>query len=458
MRKLLIILFIFLSINISAATYYIATTGNNAAAGTFVAPWATWQYGFSQIIAGDTLYIRGGTYQPIGTSAGTPFGTEWWGGVAIVGKDGTSTNRIVVMNYSNEIPILDGVNITAAQGSVGSRFGIIMRNCEYWHLKGLTVTGVVQLPGELGVGSIRFSEDCKHNILEQLVSHDNGGSGICLIYDADDNLILNCDSYGNNDPLSSPTPYNNSDGIEIADILVQTFINTIRGCRIWDNSDDGVDLDENDGVVIIEDTWSFNNGQTAEYPATGFKLGYGPTDNGTVKRIVSNCIAANNYAAGIDLNESVQIVHLYNNTIAKNGWHGVTWYNGAYSYGASIIRNNISYDNLNYDFSYMDAAVTIDHNSYSSYEPLQPVVTDNDFISVDINELLTDRSSDGSLPSIDCFVLKPESELIDIGINVGIQYSGIFPDLGYSEYEWNRLYIMDSNRIVLNNGNVIYIR
>ena len=46
----------------TASPFYVSTTGNDANAGTSAAPWRTLRYGVSRLTAGDTLYIRGGTY------------------------------------------------------------------------------------------------------------------------------------------------------------------------------------------------------------------------------------------------------------------------------------------------------------------------------------------------------------------------------------------------------------
>lgn len=47
----------------SAAEYYVAPTGSDSAAGTMAAPWATLQKGVNTAVAGDTVWIRGGTYR-----------------------------------------------------------------------------------------------------------------------------------------------------------------------------------------------------------------------------------------------------------------------------------------------------------------------------------------------------------------------------------------------------------
>ena len=62
MRKLLII-FLIAICNISfAQIYYVATDGDDDGAGTIGDPWLTWNKGFRNVDAGDTLYIRGGIY------------------------------------------------------------------------------------------------------------------------------------------------------------------------------------------------------------------------------------------------------------------------------------------------------------------------------------------------------------------------------------------------------------
>lgn len=437
MKRYLTILFLIIPLLLNAATYYVSTTGSDAAAGSLAAPWATWQHGFETIVAGDTLYIRGGTYQPIGTSIGTVFSTEWFGCVALDGHNGTALNRIVVMNYPGETPILDGVNNTEANnGGPGSRFGIVLRRCDYWTLKGLNVTGVVQLEGELGVAGIRFQENADYNEIIECNVYSCGGSGISFLYDCTGNLIKNCDVYDNWDHLSVPTPGNNSDGIEIADITITTATNTITGCRVWDNSDDGVDLMRNEGLVVMDSVWAFYNGVSASYPATGFKLGQSNPDivATSTKRILKNSMAVFNNSVGIAANVSYQIMEVYNNFVYGNAGHGVWWYIGTEG-APSIIRNNVSFGNNTYQYSYIYDSYIFDHNNWDAYfDQTGPVASADDFVTMDTLGLRYSRKADGSLPDIDFAKLKSTSNLIDAGIDVGIAYEGDAPDLGMFEY------------------------
>jgi|CXWL01.1.fsa_nt_gi parallel beta-helix repeat protein len=53
------------SARVQAATYYVATTGLDTNAGTLASPFKTIKRGSQQLAAGDTLYIRAGTYNEI---------------------------------------------------------------------------------------------------------------------------------------------------------------------------------------------------------------------------------------------------------------------------------------------------------------------------------------------------------------------------------------------------------
>src|SRR5580704_10815930 len=46
----------------TANVFYVSPVGRDGAAGTITDPWQTLAYAVAQLVAGDTLYIRGGTY------------------------------------------------------------------------------------------------------------------------------------------------------------------------------------------------------------------------------------------------------------------------------------------------------------------------------------------------------------------------------------------------------------
>jgi len=81
-----------------AATYYVATSGNNSNPGTSSNPWQTVAYAVKKMSAGDTTYVRGGTYRE--------------GGVIQFGRSGTSSYPIKLLSAPGEFPIIDFVDKT----------------------------------------------------------------------------------------------------------------------------------------------------------------------------------------------------------------------------------------------------------------------------------------------------------------------------------------------------------
>lgn len=78
---------------VNATNYYVATNGNNSNPGTEASPWLTVQHAAENVLPGDSVFIRSGTY--IG-----------WN----VLISGTAGNSITFLNYPGELPIVDGNN------------------------------------------------------------------------------------------------------------------------------------------------------------------------------------------------------------------------------------------------------------------------------------------------------------------------------------------------------------
>src|SRR5438128_7682488 len=90
----------------TAATYYVATNGNNANPETQAQPFQTIGKGLSVLTAGATLYIRGGTYaESISTPANTiPSGTSWSNVVTIAGYP-NETVTLISAGFSTGFPV-----------------------------------------------------------------------------------------------------------------------------------------------------------------------------------------------------------------------------------------------------------------------------------------------------------------------------------------------------------------
>lgn len=76
----------------SAANYYVASSGSDSNPGTIDEPFRTIQKGVNNTNAGDTTYVRGGTYHEAIT----------------ISKSGTSSSPIIIAGYPGERPVIDG--------------------------------------------------------------------------------------------------------------------------------------------------------------------------------------------------------------------------------------------------------------------------------------------------------------------------------------------------------------
>ncbi len=72
--------------------HYVSISGNDNNTGTLSQPWRTITYAASQVQPGDTVYVRGGTYNE----------------QVIIDSDGNADNWITFINYLGETPIIDG--------------------------------------------------------------------------------------------------------------------------------------------------------------------------------------------------------------------------------------------------------------------------------------------------------------------------------------------------------------
>jgi predicted Rdx family selenoprotein len=396
-------------------TFYLSPQGADSNPGTLDQPFFTLNKAWTVLAPGDTIYLRGGIYQYESTQY-------------LKDKEGNSTNLIKIWSYPDEQPIItrDPSSYFAYTWASG-----ILFSGNYFHWKGIEITGFKQQDHSVYTG-LRVS-DANNNIFEQINSHHNG-HGCVITGKSGNNLVLNSDFHHNQDPLTT-LEYSNADGLEIC-YIPAGFTNTVKGCRFWWNSDDGIDLWQNDGVVVIDNCWSWNNGfipDTYEIAGngSGFKLGITTINHGAkTLRIVRNCVAYNNRVRGFDQNNALCAMELYNNTAYKNGTNGfVLNYKDIFC----KVKNCISYKNTLMPeiskSSIVERNVFSDDNQKTGESP----ITDDDFISLNESQLIWQRKADGSLPDIEFLNLKTGSPLIDAGVDVGMPYYGKAPDIGAFE-------------------------
>lgn len=422
MKYILTAILFSLTFVLNATNYYVAPNGNDNNPGTISQPWASWQKGFSSLKAGDILYIRGGNY------------TKMYGsghGVNISGRDGSKDNVITVSAYPGETPVLDCSSLSE---SAGVNFGILMRDCDYWNIKGLTVKNVREYKNLSksagGSPTAGWEIGNSSNItLEQCVVTESG-NGFTLNGTLYNIKYVNCDAYRNYDYYDNGGLANGFNG----NVRGNSTIFYI-GCRSWLNSDDGYDNYGGSGYLVYNDCWAFSNGKGTPTIGNGdgFKLGYDKsnTELPGSQRTLHNCVSVDNTLMGFDegMDEGTGMdMELFNCIAYKNSRDYGFRFDQTRGTSKTTLRNNISFANrINYSGRSRN---TSDHNSWDAGAP---AVSEADFVSLDFSGFNGPRKPDGSLPEVSFSLLKSGSDLIDAGTNVGLPFSGKAPDLGAYE-------------------------
>lgn len=385
------------------ATYYVATNGSDGSSGTNVAePFATLSKAVGLANPGDFIYMRGGTYN--------------WTAKVQMNSSGSAAQPIRVRAYPGEHPILD----FSSQAFSSSNRGIEISG-NWWQLFGLEIAGA----GDNGINISGTS-----NRIEQCVFRECRDTGLQIHSGGSYNFILNCDSYRNFD---TGTMGENADGFAAKFVIGPG--NVFRGCRAWENSDDGWDLWKAPNTVLIENCWTWRNGidfwgvgGSFAGDGNGFKLG---GDNIPAEHRISRCLSFSNIHHGIDQN---------NNTLGQIVDHNTAWANGGRNinldHGVNttphVVRNNLSFAGGSSDSFRAGSLLT-----NNSWQVISPAPTANDLLSMDESSALTPRLADGSLPETPFFRPVPAGRLANQGVDIGEPYTGAAPDLGaFESPEW----------------------
>lgn len=290
-----------------AATYYVATTGNDGAAGTIGAPWLTIQKAANTVVAGDTVNIRGGVY------------SGYWSSSA----NGTAANRIAFQSYPGETAIIDGSSHSKDDGSFMVRI-----NGDYTTIKNLEMRNA-------GNQSLIFWNGADFGVADANTIHDGYRNGI--------NFYRNHFGLATNNVVYNMYDFNqgggNADCIDTSDDGAGTGggNHTFSYNVVHDCSDDGLDGWGSTGNTFIGNI-SYHNGyipatSTPAGDGNGYKLG----GNGGGGHTLIGNVAWGNRQRGFDENGGANN-RLYNNTAINN-----PSVNYRFTISGAILTNNIAY-------------------------------------------------------------------------------------------------------------------
>ncbi len=246
---------------------------------------------------GGTIWMKGGTYKitkKIDIGATRP---------------GVANGVMNLFAVAGQKPIVDATGLDKTDVT---KTGIAIHlKASYWHLKGIEVMNAPHNCVKVEGG---------YNTVENMVVHHCANTGITISqYDGTDmsagpgsnNTILNCDAYGN---VGLDGSGEDADGFGAKEQAGKN--NVFKGCRSWNNADDGFDFYGWADPISVQNCWSFENAKMKAPggDGNGFKLGKGPGGHS-----VSNAISAYNVATGYTSNGADKLSTCTNCKACSNG-------------------------------------------------------------------------------------------------------------------------------------------
>lgn len=362
-RFLLLFAFLLCAVPLHATNRYVATTGSDAAAGTIVAPYATAMYAYTHSVCGDTIYIRGGTYD----------------GHFLYG-------RVVYGDQTKTSIALNEINYAATTICLSYAGGITVQIYPGEHVK-LTLAGVGSDDDLISLRVQAFDDGHDVHVSDNFWLTIKGEAGNPLEIDGSTMGAGHIDSQGN--WLGSGC----IGGFQAQRIRYQYLqCHDTSGVAIApDSSYVEFDYVEEYGVIhtqggyfsnghnyLIDHSWFHDNG------CYGAQI-YEAVDNANVNdNIVRNSIFSTNSYVAFDFNGNPVTRHVagcggglyissgnrdlvYNNLIYGNGTKGIVISNSMYNAGIynntitgndtgirsagiqTLIKNNIAYGNTSFD-------------------------------------------------------------------------------------------------------------
>ncbi|MFN0062052.1 MAG: right-handed parallel beta-helix repeat-containing protein [Myxococcaceae bacterium] len=322
-----------------AATYYVSQSGNDgnscesAQSTTPSLQKGTLSAGVACLSAGDTLWIRGGTYTGSlnvidSQTFRVPSATSWLNPVTIGGFPGDSVTLVPPYNVS-------GIRLTTGAPS-------------YLIIQDLSID--MQNSSAGSDADAVYLHTAHHNRLLRLEVKNSWNSGIHFGNDTSFNEVLGCRIHDNGDAANGP-PWGHGLYITASDNLFENnsvYDNEGYGFHIYNNHGPHLDPSRN----VVRNNRVYGNGV---HHSQGFGL---VIAWGTENQVYNNLFYGNR--AGISVYTDASNSTVYNNTVYGNVSEGIA----LQYYGSGLtIRNNISYGNgINLVDNGGSETPTIDHN------------------------------------------------------------------------------------------------
>jgi len=386
-------------------TYYVAPTGSDTYPGTEAWPWRTIQKAANTLVAGETVFIKAGTYPER----------------VVPLNSGSTGNYIVYAAYPGDTATIDGSSVTLPNDLAGL---FDVSNKSYIRISGLRVVNA----GPYADNAAILVNDSSHIIIENNNTYNTVSSGIGVWGSDHVTVAGNEVELANTDIWQECISLASTDTFEIRD-------NRVHNCqeegicvkdgatngqvyrnRIYDVHATGLYVDAWD-----KHTYNIEVFQNVVYDVSANAFAVASETGGTLENVrIYNNIAYHNRFCGISVSVNgpgdaqgrhpMQNIYVINNTFYDHGWED--WGGGIVIENADarnlVVRNNICSQNLYFqiavDPGVLAANITVDHNLIDGYRGTEGEIYGDDYVEGDplfVNPSEADFHLQGNSPAVD---------------------------------------------------------
>jgi len=368
---IVIISFVFIAGSAYGTNYYVAKSGNDSNPGTEAQPWLTIQKAANTMVAGDTVYIKAGTYNE----------------QVIPQNSGSAANYITYAANSGDTVTIDGNSITLPSYESGL-FNVEEKN--YIKISGLKITNAGPNDNNCGI----YVDNSSYITIENNYTYTTVSSGIgvwnstnitidgnevelaCNDGEQESVTVAATDTFEvkNNHVHHSGPGTNGGEGIDAKDgasngKIYNNHVHDIQGERTgiymdaWDKHTFNIEVYQN----IIHD----NGAGVSLASENGGLLENVKIYNNVIYENRSNGLEIGDWGEAGVSERPIQNITFINNTVYNNGSN--EWGGGIQLENPDakdiVIRNNIFSQNLLFQISNeaSGANITVDHNLIQDY-------------------------------------------------------------------------------------------
>jgi len=389
--------------------YYVAPTGSDSNPGTESQPWQTIQKAADTLVAGDTAYIRAGTYEE----------------QVIPLNSGSAGNYITYAAYPGETVTIDGDSITLPAYETGL---FVVEDTNYIKVSGLRIVNAGPNDNNAGI----YVDNAHHIIIENNYTYNTVSSGIG-VWDGS-NIIID----GNevrlacNDGEQEDITVSGTDTFEIKNNHVHEGgpgTNGGEGITVKGGATNGRiyknhvhDITRGERTCIYVDAWGATATSNIEifqnvFHNCGAGISLASEDGGLVRNVeIYNNIVYDNQSNGLEIGNwgepgilvrPIERIAFTNNTVYNNGSTG--WGGGFYNDNPDVtdivVRNNIFSQNPTSQIvNESSVSLTVDHNLIDGTQEYTYAISGTDYVVGDplfLNASAADFHLRANSPAID---------------------------------------------------------